>query len=100
MTDRVVQSDQPPTQLLIQGDEESFRARWHEVQTGFVDEPRRAVEQANQLVADVMQRLTDVFGTERAKLEDQWSRQSEVSTEDLRVVFQRYRAFFDRLLGM
>ncbi len=100
MTERAVSADQAPTQLLIHGDEEAFRARWMEVQTGFVDEPRAAVEQANQLVADVMKRLTDVFGTERAKLEDQWSRQSEVSTEDVRVVFQRYRAFFDRLLGM
>src|SRR5438874_9789797 len=34
-----------------------FKERWAEVQTGFVDEPRRAVEQADALVSDVIKRI-------------------------------------------
>lgn len=76
-----------------------FRLRWDQVQTSFVDEPRRAVEQANALVATVIQRITDQFSEERARLEKQWESGDNVSTEDLRQGFQRYRAFFDRLLA-
>jgi hypothetical protein len=77
-----------------------FRHRWSETQTGFVDEPRRAVEQADSLVADVMKRLAEVFANERTTLEHQWDRGADVTTEDLRVALQRYRSFFDRLLSI
>jgi len=70
------------------------------VQTGFVDEPRRAVEEADKLVATVMKRLAESFATERSNLEKQWDRGDNVSTEDLRVALQRYRTFFDRLLNV
>ena len=63
-----------------------------------MDEPRRAVEQADQQVADIMKRLSEIFADERSNLEGQWSRGDDVSTEDLRVALQRYRSFFDRLL--
>jgi hypothetical protein len=78
----------------------SFRARWVEAQTSFVDEPRHAVEQADGLVAEMMQRLASVFADERSKLEQQWSRGDDISTEDLRLALQRYRSFFDRLLSV
>ena len=77
-----------------------FRSRWQEVQTGFVDEPRHAVAQADGLVAEMMQRLAKVFADERGKLEEQWSRGDDISTEDLRVALRRYRSFFDRLLSV
>ena len=87
-------------QPLFAGDEaEGFRGRWTEIQTGFVDEPRRAVEDADALVAEVMQRLAETFSTERATLEKEWDGDGEPSTEDLRVGLQRYRSFFDRLLS-
>jgi len=79
---------------------DGLRSRWTEAQTAFVDEPRRAVEQADQLVAETMKRLSERFASEREKLEREWDRGSDVSTEDLRVVLQRYRAFFDRLLSL
>ncbi len=86
---------------LFPGDEtESLRVRWQEIQTGFVDEPRRAVEQADGLVASAMKRLAEVFAEERSGLEKQWDRGDSVSTEDLRVALQRYRSFFDRLLSV
>jgi hypothetical protein len=77
-----------------------FRSQWSKLQTGFVDEPRRTVEDADKLVAAVMQRLAEGFANERSGLEKQWDRGDNVSTEDLRVALQRYRSFFDRLLKL
>lgn len=79
---------------------QGLRTRWKEVQTAFVDEPRKAVEQADSLVASAMKRLAEVFAEERSGLEKQWDRGESVSTEDLRVALQRYRSFFDRLLSV
>jgi hypothetical protein len=77
-----------------------FRSHWSTIQTGFVDEPRRAVEDADKLVAAVLQRLAEGFANDRLGLEKQWVRDDNVSTEDLRVALQRYRSFFDRLLKL
>lgn len=77
-----------------------FNARWSEVQTGFVDEPRRAVQQADALVSDIIKRIADSFSGERAQLEQQWDRGGDVSTEELRQALQRYRTFFSRLLTL
>jgi hypothetical protein len=77
-----------------------FNTRWSEVQTGFVDEPRSAVQRADALVSDVINRIGDSFSRERAQLEQQWDRGGDVSTEDLRLALQRYRSFFSRLLTL
>ncbi len=79
---------------------QDFRRRWSDIQTNFVDEPRSSVEKADQLVASVIQRLTQVFADERSRMEQDWSKGGEVSTEDLRQALRRYRSFFDRLLSM
>ena len=55
---------------------------------------------ADGLVAEMMQRLAKVFADERSKLEEQWSRGDDISTEDLRVALRRYRSFMDRLLSV
>ncbi len=86
--------------LLDNAEAGGFRSRWALIQASFVDEPRSAVEQGDALVAELMQRLADVFATERANLEAQWSTGSDVSTEDLRLALRRYRSFFDRLLSL
>src|SRR2546423_13271752 len=84
---------------LFRGEElEQFRSRWHDIQGGFVDEPRHAVEKADELVATAIKRLAEVFADERAKLEAAWAKGNDVSTEDLRQALRRYRSFFDRLL--
>jgi hypothetical protein len=85
--------------LFAEGELRDFRARWDQVQTSFVDEPRHSVEQADTLVATVVKRIAEQFAEERAKLEQQWDRGDNVSTEDLRQGMKRYRAFFDRLLS-
>jgi len=85
--------------LLPEADETDLRARWEEIQTRFVDDPRRAVEDADALVAGVMKSLAEGFAQAREQLEGQWSRGEDVGTEDLRVALQRYRSFFQRLLS-
>jgi len=84
--------------LLADEELDGFRGRWDAVQVGFVDEPRGSVQQADALVAELMQRLAQTFSDERTSLESQWEQGADVSTEDLRVAMQRYRSFFDRLL--
>ncbi len=76
-----------------------FRARWDAIQAGFVDDPRQSVVQADGLVEMVMKRLAETFADERKRLESQWDRSDDVSTEDLRLVLRRYRSFFSRLLS-
>jgi hypothetical protein len=84
--------------LLPADQSERFTIRWQEVQAAFVDEPQQSVEQADALVADLMQRIAAIFSEEREHLEGQWAQGDDVSTEDLRVALMRYRSFFDRLL--
>ena len=92
--------DEQAAPLFSAEEAKEFRARWDTIQGGFVDEPRRAVEQADSLVAGAMKRLAEMFADERAKLEGQWDRGDSVSTEDLRLALRRYRSFFGRLLSV
>jgi hypothetical protein len=79
---------------------QDFRTEWDRVQTAFVDDPRSAVKQADELVARAIKRLAESFAEQRSRLEDQWVRGDDVSTEDLRLALRRYRAFFQRLLAV
>jgi hypothetical protein len=98
---RADRPDRPEaTPLFPGGDSQGFQGRWSDIQTSFVDEPRKSVEQADALVAEVMQRLAQVFADERSKLEQQWDRGENTDTEELRQALRRYRSFFDRLLSM
>jgi hypothetical protein len=86
------------TQRLI--DEEKvtgFRDRWQNVQVGFVDDPKQAVRQADELVAAVISALATTFAEHKSELESQWQ-QGEPATEELRIALRRYRSFFDQLL--
>jgi|SRR5271163_3187547 hypothetical protein len=86
--------------LFIANEANELRARWDGIQVGFVDEPRKAVQEADALVSATIKRLAEIFADERQKLERQWDRSENVSTEDLRVALQRYRSFFGRLLAI
>jgi hypothetical protein len=85
--------------LFDQGDLDRYRSRWMEVQGRFVDEPQASVHQADELVAELMQTLASQFSESRNRLEQQWSSNEDVSTEDLRQALMRYRSFFERLLA-
>lgn len=90
------QPEEDSAPLFEQGALENYRSSWGAIQTGFVDNPVEAVKQADELVAEVMKRLGQVF----AELEQTWGRGDDVSTEDLRLALRRYRSFFDRLLSV
>jgi len=94
--DRSLQESESDGPLFTGADE--LCQRWESVQIGFVEQPRRAVEQADMLVAETMQKLADTFSTARRRLESQWSDGKDVSTEDLRQALRQYRSFFNRLL--
>ncbi len=85
--------------LLAREEVASAEGRWTTIQTSFVDEPQKAVRDADALVAEVMQQLARSFADERDRLESQWKQGQDVSTEDLRQALQRYRSFFQRLLA-
>jgi len=88
------------TPLFAPDESQSLRARWDAIQVGFVDEPRRSVEEADHLVAETMKRLAEIFSSERQGLEHEWDGGGNVSTEDLRIALRRYRSFFGRLLAI
>ncbi|HEX4002641.1 MAG TPA: hypothetical protein VHX36_08335 [Candidatus Acidoferrales bacterium] len=86
--------------LFPSGEANDLRARWDSIQVGFVDEPRKAVAEADALVSATMTRLSEIFSGERQRLEEQWGRSQNPSTEDFRVALRRYRSFFSRLLSI
>jgi hypothetical protein len=89
-----------PVNLFSEDEARDFRKRWEQIQTEFVDEPRGSVEKADQLVASTIKRLAEVFASERTRLEREWAKGDNVSTEDLRQALRKYRSFFDRLLAV
>jgi hypothetical protein len=91
---------EPIAALFPTSEAGSMRSRWEQIQVRFVDEPRGAVQQADQLVAEAIKRLAEGFAGQRKKLEDQWGRGDNVSTEDLRISLRSYRSFFERLLAV
>ncbi|ONI87378.1 hypothetical protein ALI22I_22090 [Saccharothrix sp. ALI-22-I] len=86
--------------LFSPDDSENFQVEWRALQSEFVDDPREAVQRADELVAQVMQSLTDTFAAHKRSLEEQWHQGEQVQTEELRQSLKRYRAFFDRLLSV
>jgi hypothetical protein len=79
---------------------DELRSRWSTIQESFIDEPRKAVKDADALVASAVKHISDAFSTQRFQLEKQWTQGDQISTEDLRLALQRYRSFFSRLLSI
>ena len=90
--------DQPYAQLVESHEMQRILGQWKDIQADFVDGPRKAVQDADALVAEVMQRLAQTLTSEREQLESQWAGGDDVSTEDLRRCLRLYRAYFERLL--
>jgi len=97
---REPQENESRETILPREQTQELGSRWTNIQADFVDEPRRAVQEADKLVASAIERISQTFSEERSRLESQWSRGDEVSTEDLRLALQRYRSFFGRLLSI
>ncbi|WP_244197162.1 hypothetical protein [Amycolatopsis coloradensis] len=90
--------DEDEAQTLFDNvDVDRFRDSWQGIQTAFVDDPQRAVKEADELVAVVIQNLATTFADHKKELESAWSH-GEPATEDLRIALRRYRSFFNQLL--
>jgi hypothetical protein len=87
----------PPEALLASLDAEGTRNRFLDIQAGFVDEPRQAVEEAGRFVDELVRRVTDALQAQRSQLQ---AAGDDASTEDLRLILRAYRQFVDRLLGL
>jgi chemotaxis protein histidine kinase CheA len=96
-----VDHESSTAEMLFAGEDiADLRARWAGVQAAFVDNPKECVQKADHLVSDVVEQLTAGFARARSRLEEQWSRGQQASTEDLRMALMHYREFFDRLLSV
>jgi len=73
----------------------AIRSRFIDIQAGFVDEPRQAVEEAGRFVDELVQQVADALRQQRGQLAG-----PEGSTEDLRLALRAYRQFVDRLLSL
>jgi len=96
----VAWNDETFEPLFEHREAEQFRNQWLEIQSRFVDDPNISVEQADELVSQVIENITNNFSEQRSSLENQWHKGDKVSTEDLRIALQRYRSFFNRLLAL
>jgi hypothetical protein len=86
--------------LLPPNEAEELRSKWERIQLTFVEEPGKAVEDADKLVALAIRRVSEMLSNERERLEEQWTRGGEISTEDLRIALRGYRAFFSSVLSI
>jgi hypothetical protein len=103
---------------LSAADRDRFLNAWHEDQARFVDNPKRAVIDADQIVTEVMktrgypmgdfeQLAADVSVDHAAVVENyrtahlivMRNRGGEASTEELRIAMVHYRALFEDLVG-
>ena len=96
----VITEDEQLARLFSPDAAKEFRSRWDAIQSSFVDDPKRAVRQGDELVAQVLKSLTETFSNERSRLEGQLDQSDKASTENLRVALRRYRSFFERLLSL
>jgi hypothetical protein len=85
------------TAVLSPDDARTFQVRWETIQGTFIDDPHAATEQADALVGEVMDQLASLRTEYLRQLRGAIGDGSD--TEAMRVALQRYRAFFQMLLG-
>ncbi|WP_437724192.1 hypothetical protein [Sorangium sp. So ce861] len=88
--------------VLTPDEARELSERWSAIQAGFIEAPRLSVEQADALLAEVIQRVAQSFREERGELQrllDGAPGQPEASTEELRLALRRYRSLLGRLLA-
>lgn len=78
---------------------QGFRNRWREVQLRFVDDPRGAATEAEALLAEVLDVLTEALAMRKAEM-DAWGTIENLDTEEMRMAIRRYRDLLDQLLDM
>ncbi len=92
--------DVRPEEFFPPDRRQQLRGTWVDIQSAFIDEPKRAVQNADNLVKEILGAVSQKFEGARHSLEAEWNRGEQASTESLRIALQRYRALFDRLLSL
>jgi hypothetical protein len=83
-----------------QADADELRSRWNTIQVQFIDSPCSAVEQGDTLVAEVIQRISQIFSEHQNRLYNQWLNHDDISTEELRITLLNYRSLLEHLLKL
>ncbi|MBF6195925.1 hypothetical protein [Nocardia implantans] len=87
-----------PEPLFPEADLDRLRTQWREVQVAFVDDPRAAVDRADELLGNTIHQLTATYEQRKHELDSRLGDTSD--TEGLRQALRGYRAFFDQLLSI
>lgn len=85
--------------LVPTGEREELEGRLRHALTGFVDEPRASVEEADHVLEDLTARLTETLASHRRTLRTTWQGSTE-DTERLRLALRDYRETTERLLKL
>ncbi len=88
----------PVITIWPEGAVTDMRARWQAVQLRFVDDPAAVIGEMQELVNEAVQALSTALASRQREL-DSWSHSSGHDTEQLRLAVQRYRDFYELLLG-
>ncbi|MFE4581283.1 hypothetical protein ACWHLZ_07695 [Streptomyces chartreusis] len=99
MTD--VTTGRGPGHVRLVPDDESdkFELRLQHAVSGFVDGPRAAVEEADQVVEAIVARFAETVRERRRTLRTSWQDTEEkADTERLRLALRDYRELAERLL--
>lgn len=83
------------TAIWAEDSAQDLRDRWREAQLGFVDDPQKAADDTRDLVNEAVEALTAALASHCEQL-NSWPANGD--TELNRVIVQRYRTFFERLL--
>ncbi|GAA0228430.1 hypothetical protein GCM10009527_026050 [Actinomadura nitritigenes] len=88
-----------PERLFDPADAERFRERWHEVQSGFIDDPAESVRAADALASEAVEALSRSVGTHRRALSEEVGRHETPDTERLRLALRGYRDLLERIFA-
>ncbi|MCA2222940.1 hypothetical protein [Nonomuraea aurantiaca] len=87
-----------PAVSLLGSDPVDVRARWHDLQASFVDDPREAVQRADSLLDEVAASLCQALESRISELQYLWKNTAHSDTEQLRMALRSYRDVMHRLL--
>ncbi|MEU0185755.1 hypothetical protein ABZ312_31995 [Streptomyces sp. NPDC006207] len=84
----------------VDGAVDKLQQRLHHAVGGFVDEPRHAVEEADEVLGEATERLVEELRSRRDELRSGWraGEHDDGDTERLRVALRGYRDLVDRVL--
>ncbi|MGW0594810.1 hypothetical protein [Streptosporangium sp. NPDC002607] len=87
-------------ETLFDHDSDDVLRRWQEVQAGFVDDPRDAVQRADSLLDEITTSFRNALEVRTTELQGRWKNTEKNDTEDLRTALRDYRTTLEQLLNI